>query len=159
MKQALYEFNLPGSALTVEITEKVALTDLDLVVSQLRQLKALGVQVVLDDFGTGYSSLTYLARLPVDGVKIDRTFIQSLMHDPLSTTIVRAIIPLARELGLHVVAEGVETEEQRMVLLRLGCTCAQGWLFGRAVDADSAASLIEQRVGLSTENPEPRTAA
>lgn len=159
VKQALYEFNLPGSALTVEITEKVALTDLDLVVSQLRQLKALGVQVVLDDFGTGYSSLTYLARLPVDGVKIDRTFIQSLMHDPLSTTIVRAIIPLARELGLHVVAEGVETEEQRMVLLRLGCTCAQGWLFGRAVDADSAASLIEQRVGLSTENPEPRTAA
>ncbi|MDW8213849.1 MAG: EAL domain-containing protein [Roseiflexaceae bacterium] len=152
VQQALREFDLPGSALIVEITEKVALTDLDLAVSQLRHLKELGARVVLDDFGAGYSSLSYLARLPVDGVKIDRVFIQSMMHDPLSATIVRAIMTLARELGLHVVAEGVETEEQRTALLNLGCTCAQGWLFGQAVGADAAAKLIEKRVALRTEN-------
>ncbi|MCS6939050.1 MAG: EAL domain-containing protein, partial [Roseiflexus sp.] len=152
VQQALREFDLPGSALIVEITEKVALTDLDLAVSQLRHLKELGARVVLDDFGAGYSSLSYLARLPVDGVKIDRVFIQSMMHDPLSATIVRAIMTLARELGLHVVAEGVETEEQRTALLNLGCTCAQGWLFGQAVGADAAARLIEKRIALRTEN-------
>lgn len=145
VEQALYEFNLPGSALVIEITETVALTDFELVVPQLQQLKELGVRVVLDDFGTGYSSLNYLARLPIDGVKIDRTFVQSMMHDSLSATIVRAVITLARELGLQVVAEGVETEEQRIALLRLGCTCAQGWLFGKAVDAELAANAIEKR--------------
>ncbi len=143
--QALHEFNLPGSALVIEITETVALTDVDLVVPQLHQLRELGVRVVLDDFGTGYSSLSYLARLPIDGVKIDRTFVQSMMHDSLSATIVRAVITLARELGLQVVAEGVETEEQRTALLRLGCTYAQGWLFGKAVDADAAADAIGKR--------------
>jgi diguanylate cyclase (GGDEF)-like protein/PAS domain S-box-containing protein len=156
VRQALREFNLPGSALMIEITEKAALSDLDLVISQLRQLKELGVQVVLDDFGTGYSSLSYLARLPVDGVKIDRAFVQSMMRDQLAATIVRAVITLARELRLHVVAEGVETEDQRAMLLRLGCTCAQGWLFGRAVDADAAADLIERRE-LSTEHRELST--
>jgi diguanylate cyclase (GGDEF)-like protein/PAS domain S-box-containing protein len=152
VEQALREFNLPGSALIIEITEKVALTDLDLVVSQVQQLKELGVQVVLDDFGTGYSSLNHLARLPVDGVKIDRTFVQSMMHDPLSATIVRAIVTLARELGLHVVAEGVETEEQRTALLSLKCSCAQGWLFGRAVDADAAADWFGKCVPLRTKS-------
>lgn len=152
VQQTLREFDLPGSALIVEITEKVALTDFDLAVSQLQHLKELGVRVVLDDFGAGYSSLSYLARLPVDGVKIDRAFVQSMMHDPLAATIVRAIMTLARELGLHVVAEGVETEEQRTALLNLGCTCAQGWLFGRVVGADAAAKLIEKRVALRTEN-------
>ncbi len=145
VEQALREFNLPGSALVIEITETVALKDVDLVVPQLHQLKDLGVRVVLDDFGTGYSSLSYLARLPVDGVKIDRTFVQSMMLDSLSATIVRAVITLARELGLQVVAEGVETEEQRTALLRLGCTYAQGWLFGKAVDADAAADAIGKR--------------
>lgn len=154
VQRALHEFDLPGSALIIEITEKVALTDIDLAVSQLRQLKELGVRVVLDDFGAGYSSLSYLARLPVDGVKIDRVFIQSMMHDPLSATIVRAVMTLARELGLHVVAEGVETEEQRATLLNLGCTCAQGWLFDPAVDADAAADLIGKRLGLGIENCE-----
>lgn len=157
VQQALREFDLPGSALIIEITEKVALTDLDLAVSQLRHLKELGVRVVLDDFGAGYSSLSYLARLPVDGVKIDRVFVQSMMHDPLAATIVRAVMTLARELRLHVVAEGVETEEQRAALLQLGCTCAQGWLFGRVVDAEAAANLIAKRVELSTENREPGT--
>lgn len=150
VEQALHEFNLPGSALVIEITETVALTDVDLVVPQLQQLKELGVRVVLDDFGTGYSSLNHLARLPIDGVKIDRTFVQSMMHDSLSATIVRAVITLARELGLQVVAEGVETEEQRRALLRLGCTCAQGWLFGKAVDAETAANVIGTRGELQT---------
>ncbi|MCS6839710.1 MAG: EAL domain-containing protein [Roseiflexus sp.] len=152
VQQALRAFNLSGSALIIEITEKVALTDLDRAVSQLQQLKKLGVRVVLDDFGAGYSSLSYLARLPVDGVKIDRVFVQSMMHDPLAATIVRAVMTLARELKLHVVAEGVETEEQRAALLRLGCTCAQGWLFGQAVDADAAAKLIEKQLELRTED-------
>lgn len=151
VRQALREFNLPGAALTIEITEKATLRDLDLVVTQLQQLKELGVQVVLDDFGTGYSSLGHLARLPINGVKIDRSFVQSMMHDPLSITIVRAVITLARELNLGVVAEGVETEEQRAALLQLGCTCAQGWLFGRAVDAEAAAEWIARRRELSIE--------
>ncbi len=117
VEQILSHYRLPGAALTIEITEKAALNDLDLVLSQLLPLKALGVRVMLDDFGTGYSSLSHLVRLPVDGVKIDRSFVQSMTHDLHAATIVRAVVTLARELQLCVVAEGVETVEQRAALL------------------------------------------
>jgi diguanylate cyclase (GGDEF)-like protein/PAS domain S-box-containing protein len=149
VEQVLRQQNLPGAALTIEITEKAALNDLDLVLSQLLPLKALGVRVMLDDFGTGYSSLSHLARLPVDGVKIDRSFVQSMMHDPHAATIVRAVITLARELQLNVVAEGVETEEQRAALLQLRCPYAQGWLFGRAADADTMTRVLAARPHMS----------
>jgi diguanylate cyclase (GGDEF)-like protein/PAS domain S-box-containing protein len=149
VQQILRHHRLPGAALTIEITEKAALNDLDLVLSQLLPLKALGVRVMLDDFGTGYSSLSHLARLPVDGVKIDRSFIQSMMHDPHAATIVRAVITLARELQLCVVAEGVETEEQRAMLLQLRCPYAQGWLFGRAADADTMTRMLAARPHMS----------
>jgi len=149
VQQILHHHRLPGAALTIEITEKAALNDLDLVLSQLLPLKALGVRVMLDDFGTGYSSLSHLARLPVDGVKIDRSFVQSMMHDPHAATIVRAVITLARELQLNVVAEGVETEEQRAALLQLRCPYAQGWLFGRAADADTMTRVLAARPHMS----------
>lgn len=149
VEQILRHYRLPGSALTIEITEKAALNDLDLVLSQLLPLKALGVRVMLDDFGTGYSSLSHLVRLPVDGVKIDRSFVQSMMHDPHAATIVRAVITLARELQLCVVAEGVETVEQRAALLQLRCPYAQGWLFGRAADADTITNMLTARPHIS----------
>ncbi|NWG20182.1 MAG: EAL domain-containing protein [Chloroflexi bacterium] len=142
VSQALIQANLPGSALMIEVTEQAALSDLDLMVAQLSQLKALGVRIMLDDFGTGYSSLSYLARLPIDGVKIDRTFVQSMTRDPHAATIVRAVVTLARELQLDVVAEGVETEPQRDALLKLECMSAQGWLYGRAVESAAIVELF-----------------
>jgi len=142
VSQALIQANLPGSALTIEVTEQAALSDLDLMVAQLSQLKALGVRIMLDDFGTGYSSLSYMARLPIDGVKIDRTFVQSMTRDPHAATIVRAVVTLARELQLDVVAEGVETEPQRDALLKLECMSAQGWLYGRAVESAAIVELF-----------------
>lgn len=152
VRQALIQANLPGSALTIEVTEQAALSDLDLMVAQLSQLKALGVRIMLDDFGTGYSSLSYLARLPIDGVKIDRTFVQSMTRDPHAATIVRAVVTLARELQLDVVAEGVETEQQRDALLKLECMSAQGWLYGRAVEAAAIVDLFARGAVLTPQS-------
>lgn len=144
--QALLQAGLPGSALTLEVTEQAALSDLDLMVTQLQQLKELGVRIMLDDFGTGYSSLSYLARLPIDGVKVDRAFVMSMTRDPHAATIVRAVVTLARELQLDIVAEGVETEQQRDALLQLKCIHAQGWLYGRAVPAAAISAMFAARL-------------
>ncbi len=127
----LTRHGLPAGQLTLEVTEGVLLRDVDLVVDQLRDLRALGVRIAIDDFGTGYSSLSYLRRLPADIVKIDRSFVQDLGSEGRSTTLVASIIELARSLQLEVVAEGVETQEQHAVLGDLACSHAQGYLFGR----------------------------
>jgi diguanylate cyclase (GGDEF)-like protein len=121
----------PGSLL-LEITESQLMSDLDAAVARLHELKALGVHLALDDFGTGYSSLAYLRNFPVDALKIDRAFIDRLA-DPSSGdhALVRAIISLGQTLDLRVVAEGIECEDQRRELKRLGCDRGQGYLFSR----------------------------
>ncbi|SEO61403.1 diguanylate cyclase (GGDEF) domain-containing protein [Trujillonella endophytica] len=131
VSDVLARTGLPARQLTLEVTEGVLVRDVDLVVDQLQALRRLGVRIAIDDFGTGYSSLSYLRRLPADIIKIDRSFVQDLDSGGRSTTLVASIIELARSLHLEVVAEGVETPEQRAVLGELACSHAQGYLFGR----------------------------
>jgi diguanylate cyclase (GGDEF)-like protein len=126
----LAEAGLPGSALEVEITERMLMDDLDAVRATLAQLKALGVRIAIDDFGTGYSSLGHLNQLPIDRIKIDRSFVHGLPGHAGNAAIARAIVMLAAGLGREVIAEGVETEAQRAFLVGLGCHQMQGLLFG-----------------------------
>ena len=109
----------------------------------LNRARALGVQISLDDFGTGYSSLSYLLRLPFDVVKIDRSFVQAFDTDPRSAELVRTIVQLARNLGKDVVAEGVETVEQKERLRAMHCDLLQGFLFSAAIPPERIASLLE----------------
>jgi EAL domain-containing protein (putative c-di-GMP-specific phosphodiesterase class I) len=126
----LAEAGIPGSLLEVEITERMLMDDLDAVRATLARLKALGVRVAIDDFGTGYSSLGHLNQLPIDRIKIDRSFVHGLPDHAGNAAIARAIITLAASLGREVVAEGVETDAQRGFLVALGCHQLQGLLFG-----------------------------
>ncbi|HVM01669.1 MAG TPA: EAL domain-containing protein, partial [Acidimicrobiales bacterium] len=122
--------------LRLEITESVLLEDVSTSVEALLGLRALGVQLAIDDFGTGYSSLSYLRRFPVDAVKVDRSFVAGLGDDPAAEAIVAAVVNLAHALGLAVVAEGVETEQQLVILRALGCDRAQGHLWSPARPVD-----------------------
>ncbi len=147
---------LPPELLTLEVTEGALLQDPSAAAQQLHRLAATGIRVALDDFGTGFSSLAYLKRLPVHTIKVDKTFVDGIQHDPGDRAIVRAVLGLAGDLGLDVVAEGVETADQREALLELGCTRAQGYLFSRPVPASDlavacrAALSVQQGPGLSS---------
>ena len=121
----------PPSALTIEITEEALVQEPDRVRRTLEELQALGVQVAIDDFGTGYSSLSYLKELPVDLIKIDRSFVADLPESDASAAIVAAAIELSHRLGLEVVAEGVETEEQFACVADLGVDLIQGYLIAK----------------------------
>jgi diguanylate cyclase (GGDEF)-like protein len=127
---ALRANGVAGHLLEVEITEGVLMEDVDAVRRTLWQLKQLGVRIAIDDFGTGYSSLGHLSQLPIDRIKIDRSFVQGLPGDAGHAAIARAIVMLAASLGRDVIAEGVETEAQRDFLVGLGCRQFQGLLFG-----------------------------
>jgi diguanylate cyclase (GGDEF)-like protein len=124
------------AGITLEITETAVMRDVDEAIRQLDVLRAFGITVDLDDFGTGYSSLSLLQRLPIDGIKIDRSFVQRVDDSLHDATIVGSIIELAQRLGLGVVAEGVETDQQREELLRLGCANGQGYLWSAAMPFD-----------------------
>ena len=119
------------AGLTMEITESVLLRHEERAISEITRLREVGVTVALDDFGTGYSSLAWLSRIPIDEVKIDRSFITPLPHDPRIGLLVQGFVRMFQELGLRVVAEGIETVAQRDALLAMGCRRGQGWLFGR----------------------------
>jgi EAL domain-containing protein (putative c-di-GMP-specific phosphodiesterase class I) len=119
--------------LKLELTESMLLTDVEDVIAKMTLLKSRGVGFSLDDFGTGYSSLSYLKRLPIDQLKIDRSFVHDMLHTPHASTIVRSIVTLAHSMGLQVVAEGVENTQQWDSLRQIGCAGLQGYLFGRAV--------------------------
>jgi diguanylate cyclase (GGDEF)-like protein len=135
VKSILKETQLPPGLLELEITETVAMQDHARTIDTLHRLRELGVRVSIDDFGTGYSSLSYLRRFPIDKIKIDRSFVKDIGADKSAGGIVSAIIAVARELGLRVVAEGVETLEQLDYLRRQRCDSAQGYLFSRPVPA------------------------
>ena len=130
--------------LAIEVTETAFMDDLERAEQVLKDVRELGVQVYLDDFGTGFSSLTYLNRLPVDALKIDRSFIQGLPDDSRAGSLVRAIIALAHSLGLKVIAEGVETREQADWLQARGCDLLQGFLYSRPAPAESMRGQVLQ---------------
>jgi diguanylate cyclase (GGDEF)-like protein len=127
----LEEYDVPASLLTLETTEDGMVGEPDRPMATLRRLRDMGVRLAVDDFGTGYSSLSYLRRLPVNEVKVDRSFVQGMPTDPGDLAIVRAVVDLARHFGLTVVAEGVESERTVLLLEGLGCDVGQGFLFSR----------------------------
>src|ERR1035437_2104173 len=128
--------------LKLELTESVVLEDVEDVITRMQQIKALGVTFSLDDFGTGFSSLSYLKRLPLDEVKIDQSFVRDVTSDANDAAIVRAIIAMSRSLGIQVIAEGVETEEQLHFLKENGCMNFQGYLFGKPMQIEELNRLL-----------------
>lgn len=144
VREVLAETGLPAACLELEMTESTAMdTDVE-VMKALEALRAMGVTLAIDDFGTGYSSLAYLKRLPVQVLKIDRSFIKDLDHDRDDAAIASAIISMGRSLGLSIVAEGVELPAHRDFLLAEGCHMAQGYLFGKPVPAPEFRALLPQ---------------
>jgi len=129
---ALNEFGMPAHSLTLEITESVMLDDRQVdPVALMKTLKTLGVKISLDDFGTGYSSLSYLKRLPIDTLKIDRSFIKDIEADPDDQALVNAIVTMANALSIDVICEGVENRKQNTILMHMGCREIQGFYFGK----------------------------
>lgn len=133
---------LSASQLKIEITESVIMENLEIACYKLQALQHLGIQIYIDDFGTGYSSLGYLQKLPVDALKIDRSFVSKIGIDTSSEEIVRAIVMLANGLGKKVIAEGIETIEQQEWLQRLGCHYAQGYLFSKPLNKNDSTNLM-----------------
>ncbi|BAQ10344.1 sensory box/GGDEF family protein [Bacillus sp. OxB-1] len=135
VKKKIIDYDIAPSSLEVEITES-SLTDMDETISTLNELKKIGVTIAVDDFGTGYSSLSYLKQYPIDIIKIDRSFIKDIETDAKNAAIARTIINLAHNLGMDVIAEGVEKELQAQILLEANCFKAQGFLYSKAVPAE-----------------------
>jgi diguanylate cyclase (GGDEF)-like protein len=142
--EALEASGLSTDELYLEITETMLVEDIDSTTTVVEQLKQLGIQLAIDDFGTGYSSLLYLKRFPIGILKIDRSFIDGLGIDREDEVIVKAVIGVARALGIALVAEGVETDRQLQMLEELGCDFVQGYGLGRPMDAAAAELLLEQ---------------
>ena len=144
IQDALRESGLPAQRLKLEITESVIMENAESAISVLHRLKDLGASLGIDDFGTGYSSLSYLLRFPADTLKIDRSFLWAMGDGGRNAQIVRTIIVLAHGLQMAVVAEGVETEEQRRQLVALECRYGQGYLFSRPVDGERARAMLAE---------------
>ncbi|MEH0843430.1 EAL domain-containing protein [Micromonospora sp. CPCC 205711] len=139
---ALRRHQVPARRLVLEITETVVMSELEVIDEVLATLRSMGVQLAVDDFGTGFSSLTFLTRIAVDELKVDRSFVIRMADSPEAAAIVRTTVGLAHELGLRVVAEGVETAEQRLALAELGCTAAQGYHFFKPMPADKIGAVL-----------------
>ncbi len=153
------ECNLAPEHLILELTESVVMEDYDTVVRQMTLLKQCGVRIAMDDFGTGYSSLSYIHRIPIDVLKIDRSFIERLADPEGTRPIVEAVIAMARHLGLQVVAEGVETTEQQDILQQAGCHSYQGFLFARPLPAEEAEGCLAASRSTPFANPRMRPTA
>ncbi|HEY8908508.1 MAG TPA: EAL domain-containing protein, partial [Rhodoferax sp.] len=137
--QAVTDSGVTAHRLQLELTESMLIDDLQQVISKMRNIKAMGVSFSLDDFGTGYSSLTHLKRLPMDQLKIDQSFVRDLLTDPDDALICQTIVALGHNLGMQVIAEGVETTGQRDFLAGMGCDAFQGYLFARPLSPDALA--------------------
>ncbi|HVR42827.1 MAG TPA: EAL domain-containing protein [Thermoanaerobaculia bacterium] len=142
LQRALDHAGIEPRAIDVEITEGVAMQNTDWTIGALHELKDLGVGIVLDDFGTGHSSLNYLRRFPIDCLKIDQSFVRELGRQPSDQAIVTAIITMARGLGLRIIAEGVETTEQKQFLGERGCDEIQGYLISPAVPPEELLAAL-----------------
>ncbi len=152
--RALTESGLRPERLHLEITETALITASATLLRELRQLTEMGVRIALDDFGTGYSSLSLLRQFPVDVVKIDRSFIEPLLTDRTSHAIVKAVLGMCQDMGLRTVAEGIEREDQRDMLLTLGCSHGQGYLFGHPKPLRVSVPLLAMRQPIRTEHTE-----
>jgi EAL domain-containing protein (putative c-di-GMP-specific phosphodiesterase class I) len=135
-------YSLKGANLKLEITESVLMENAGRATAILEQLKAKQIQVSIDDFGTGYSSLSYLHYLPIDTLKIDRSFVSNMEVHSKNVTLVKSIVTLAPSLGLDVIEEGVETPKQMAILRSLGCEYGQGYLFSRPMDPEASDFLL-----------------
>jgi predicted signal transduction protein with EAL and GGDEF domain len=155
----LAETNFPASRLEVEITETSFLEDREMALTTVESLKNMGVTISLDDFGTGYASLSQLQSLPFDRIKIDKSFVSSLLVDPQSDAIVSTILSLGRALKLPITAEGIEDDGTRDRLKGLGCSDGQGWLFGKAVSSDVIRSAFGVQATADPEAPADLPAA
>ncbi|WP_420833420.1 putative bifunctional diguanylate cyclase/phosphodiesterase [Sphingomonas pollutisoli] len=145
LESALSTHGLPGSRFTLELTESALVTDPDRIAGIMHGLKGLGTTIAMDDFGTGYSNLAYLQKLPIDVLKIDRSFVTGMLADRDKVAIVRAILSLAQALGMQTTAEGVESSDLAQTLAALGCTYAQGFVYARPLEASDAYALLETR--------------
>jgi diguanylate cyclase (GGDEF)-like protein/PAS domain S-box-containing protein len=160
ISHALDDSGLPPEALVLEVTESALIKNLDLTLPRLHALRCLGVRLAVDDFGTGYSSLSYLADLPVNFVKIDKSFVDRVARDAEGSAMVRGVIDLSRALGFTCIAEGVERENQRSVLDELGCDNVQGFLFARpASGPDIAQDLRRLQTGRTVPHPSATTSS
>jgi len=141
---ALSVHDLPPTALELELTESALIDDRDRAVGILQELKRLGVQIAVDDFGTGYSSLSYLSGLPVDCLKIDRAFVMRLEKGGRDAALAQAIVSMGHALGMRVLAEGVETREQLVLLRAQGCDEGQGYFFAKPAAPEALAELLKK---------------
>ncbi|MEV8503552.1 EAL domain-containing protein [Actinoplanes sp. NPDC051475] len=146
---ALADAGIPASSLTLEITESMLMEDVAAAIETLGALRRLGVRLAIDDFGTGYSSLNYLKQLPVDIIKIDRTFVEQVDTDADDVALVDAVVGLGQALRLQTVAEGIETDGQWEMLRRIGCDQGQGYLFGRPDDPASVSALLARQADVA----------
>ena len=144
-RDALAKSGLSGHNLKLELTESTIMENSDIARNILLDLKTHGISLAVDDFGTGYSSLSYLSRIPADSIKIDRSFIQNIDNNDEGVNMVNVILNLAKSLGMTVIAEGIETEQQALKLKELGCHFAQGFLFSRAIKADQIPEMIKNQ--------------
>ena len=142
LQAALDSTGLSGDRFTLELTESAIVSDPDRIAGTMHALKALGTTLAMDDFGTGYSNLAYLQKLPIDVLKIDRSFVTGMLADRDKVSIVRAILSLAQALGMRTTAEGIETNELAQTLAALGCTYGQGYFYARPLEADAAYAMI-----------------
>lgn len=141
----IHETGIAPERLKLELTETVLIENIDDTIDKMQRLKSIGVSFSLDDFGTGYSSLSYLKQLPLDQLKIDRSFVRDILSNPDDASIARSIVVLSQSLGLSIIAEGVETQEQRAFLAEIGCMYYQGYLFGRPMAASEFEQLFYNR--------------
>jgi EAL domain-containing protein (putative c-di-GMP-specific phosphodiesterase class I) len=142
---ALAASGLPGDMLSIEITENTVMADPDRAVEVLRRIRALGITTAIDDFGTGYSSMAYLKILPVDEIKVDRSFVRDMASDPSNYVLVESTVDLGHNLGLVVVAEGVEDDSTVQALHDVGCDVAQGYHFARPLSAGDFTAYLTSR--------------
>ena len=147
IQQLLNATGINPQTIKLEITESVAMQDVEAAISVLLQLRSLNLQISIDDFGTGYSSLSYLHRFPINTLKIDRSFVSHMTDADEDAAIVKTIIMLSDNLGMDVVAEGIETKSQQLKLLRLGAEYGQGYLFSKPLDSDNASKLLKEGKG------------
>ncbi|HKR63962.1 MAG TPA: EAL domain-containing protein, partial [Thermoanaerobaculia bacterium] len=134
VRRVLTKCSLDADRLHIEVTETAIMQQPEAALAMMEELRAIGCRVVLDDFGTGYSSLSYLHRFPIDGLKIDASFVRDATRVAKNVEIIRAIVALGHSLSIDVIAEGIETEEQHELLRSLGCEFGQGYLFARPAE-------------------------
>jgi EAL domain-containing protein (putative c-di-GMP-specific phosphodiesterase class I) len=145
--RTLKQFGFPANQLELEITESALIANTELTIEYMNEWKQLGVRIAVDDFGTGYSSLNYLSRLPIDRLKLDQSLVHMMTQSSKSAAVLRSIVSLGVELGVDVMAEGVETELQFQMLADLGCPRVQGYLLGRPMPANQAQVVLRKTWG------------